>query len=569
MPGPTPAYLAAIQAGLEPTLDMPADTITPASAHMAPPLAVSNRPSEWSPPDPLAGVGQPAQPSGTGVMQGYDPLRDYGPTTREPVSFVRGDAAGPPQAQAAPMPSPPPEDVDPRQVEFRPMGGGGKPAHEDPTRGPKQNAHLLAAFDPPAEAAQNIGLRNAMQANQEEVMYERQAEAAQQRQDAAERVAIRRQQEMQALHADYSDQVAKLGQMHLDQGRWWGNLSTGDKIGNTLAVLLGGFGGAGAAFSRVASQIDQDIEAQKFDYKAQSDQLSGKKTAFGMLMDRYQSEDAATAAARAAALDFTAAKVNGMRASWKGTESANETDAFLGKLASDRENTIAAGFKLIPAQAGGAKYQMAIRGHVAPGLFSEKDAQANFLKYQSDPAVKTDETITKGEVDAGVGLTVARGKAQAEHAGTAKDNSVVLPSGETVVAPGSVEAKELRELSAQDMKIRTLVARAKVLREEGFALNPGNAGELQSLQQQLRTAFSVSAKLGALSKDDIKIADGAVGNLTNPLSLSSAPDRALESYAKMVRNDVVNRVKTYSGGREAAPKATGKLPPSATLHGKK
>jgi hypothetical protein len=137
------------------------------------------------------------------------------------------------------------------------------------------------------------------------------------------------------------------------------------------------------------------------------------------------------------------------------------------------------------------------------------------------------------------------------------------------VAPNEKEAAELRGLAAQDTKVRQLVDRAKQLREEGFRTNPGNMAELKSIQEQLRVSFSVASKLGALSEYEIKMTNGAIGDLTNPYTISSGPERALESFANSVRNEVSSRVKTYGTGVEQAPRATGKMPSTVTIHGKK
>ena len=72
----------------------------------------------------------------------------------------------------------------------------------------------------------------------------------------------------------------------------------------------------------------------------------------------------------------------------------------------------------------------------------------------------------------------------------------------------------------------------------------------------------MAAQLGALSKDDIKIADGAVGDLTG---LGSAPERSLDAYQAKVESSWRNRVKTYANAPAAAQD---KLPSSFTFKGK-
>jgi hypothetical protein len=52
------------------------------------------------------------------------------------------------------------------------------------------------------------------------------------------------------------------------------------------------------------------------------DQVKGQQTAYGLMMDRYRSDEVATAAARTAALDYAASKANAMKAQWAGTAAA-------------------------------------------------------------------------------------------------------------------------------------------------------------------------------------------------------------------------------------------------------
>jgi len=301
----------------------------------------------------------------------------------------------------------------PPVVQYRPVIGG-TPARELHTRGPQQDAHLMASFDPLADAATHADFRNQVMADREELVYEAQAEEALKRQEAAERVAVRRTQELQTLEQDYKSQVSRLGKMHLDDNRWWAKKSTGDKIGTLALVFLGsiaalGGNGQNMAYEAVKKEIDDDLEAQKFDYRAGLEQAKGAQTSFAMAMDRYGQEDAANAVARAAALDFAAAKVGQLAAQWKGAESANNADVLRAQLIAEKERTIAAGFKFIPA-AIGRKYQMSARGQMIPGLVPEAMAQKIAIERGVAPAERIDEERFKGGVQLAVESAKQRGK---------------------------------------------------------------------------------------------------------------------------------------------------------------
>lgn len=483
---------------------------------------------------------------------------------------------------AGPMPAP--QSV-PDDVQYQQVGGGGvTPSHEAYGRGPLQHEALMASFEPEADAASRSDFRNQIVSQIAQDEYENQARDALQQQQAAEKVAAQRAAELRNLEMDYADQTQRLGQMKLDSNRWWADRSTGDKIGSLLLVAIGGFGALGNgghnfALDGIMRDIDADVAAQKFDYDVGLDQAKGAQNAYAMALNRYGSEDAALAQARAAGLTYAAAKANALKAQYGGADSANAADEIRAKLEAERDKTLAAGFKFIPSQVAAPKYQLTIRGQKLPGTFDEKRAQEAVIEHGVKPAERVDEKVVEGGIQSTLQDRKMQGeerlqekKLAAEQAKEGKDLTVKLPSGEVVTAPSQIEAQKLRDLSAQDMKIRDLVSRAKKLRAEGFRANPGNAAALKGLQQQLRTAFSVSAELGALSKDDIKIADGAIGDLADPSitgAIFSRPERQLDEYASRVRNNVSERVKTYSTGAEQAPKATGKMPGSTKYAGSK
>jgi hypothetical protein len=364
-------------------VSLPADTITPHGATMA------------------ATPGQPPP-----AYQAVDP---FAPPTAHGSQYLTPDAFGPTDhayeaskmlakqdapAQAAPQaPSPPP--AQPQgpapDVQFRGLGGGVSPAHEAATRGPVQNQHLMASFDAPMEAAGRMEDRSRWLAEEERNAFELEAGKAMERQATAEKVALQRQAEMERRAIDFEEQVQNLGQMHVDSNRWWASKSTGDKIGTAVLAFLGGLGaldpkgnGRNIVWEHIVKEMDEDVEAQKFDAMVQMKQVEGAQNAYAMALDRYRNEDAAHAAARAAAIDFTMAKVNQLQAQWKGAEAANAADDLRARLAMERERTIAAGLKFIPAQAAPGRYEMVIHGQRAPGTFSEKDAQAAWLKHHAD-----------------------------------------------------------------------------------------------------------------------------------------------------------------------------------------
>lgn len=390
---------------------------------MGNPAAVSPAalPPPAPPPPPPAAQGGPT----IKWLSGAAPLLDIPgqKAPSDPFGLSQPQPAAPPPAQAQPAPSGPvtpvdpslmpPTGVDPNRipeakpappqeapadVQFRQLGGGGVPAHEAAIRGPVQNEHLMASFDPPMEAAQRTEERSRWLAEEERNTYELEAAKAMEREEAAQKVALQRQAQMERLAMDYEDQVQRLGQMHIDSNRWWSSKSTGDKITTGILAFLGGLGaldprgnGRNLAYEAIMRDADMDVEAQKFDAQMQQGQVEGARNTYQMALQRFQSEDAATAAARAGAIDYSLAKLGELQAQWKGVEVANAADDLRARLMMERERTIAAGIQFVPAQAAPGRYVMMVRGQMAPGTFSEKEAQNVFLEHQVKPSEKFDE----------------------------------------------------------------------------------------------------------------------------------------------------------------------------------
>lgn len=524
------------------------------------------------------GAGQPANE--------YPSLAELGgmPPPAPPAAPTAGPpppppVQAPPPAVQASMPAaggaPPVQNEGvgamPPDVQFMPVGGGASPARELYMRGPQQDAALMGSFDAPAEAAGRVDFRNQVMADKLDVEYERQAADALARQEAADRVQARRQAEMQGLMSDYQDQVQKLGQMHLDDNRWWAKKTTGDKIGTILLTALGGIAaldpkgnGRNLAYERVMQEMDNDLAAQRFDAQMQMEQGRGAQNAFAMMLDRYGSEDAAMAASRASAIDFAAAKINQLHAQYGGAESANARDELLAKLDMEKQRTIAAGFKFVPAGLQQKKYKMMIRGQEIPGLVDEKTAQTYAVEHGVKPAETVDQELVKG----GIQSTIQSQKIAAEHAAKGRENAVALPNGETVFAPSSQEATTLRGLSSAVLNAQQLVSEAKAIRSDPTWLtSPTKGKRLKQISAELTLAFKDRGQLGALSGPDMDLARNATADLT---SIMPGVDDQLDSFAKTTSRALQNRVRSIPG---APANASGQLSSAAKAsfqpHGKK
>jgi hypothetical protein len=374
---------AAMKAVPQPTLDMPADTITPGGAQMAPAPAVYNAPAPsaaWAPTDPLAGVAPAAPPPGTGVMQGYDPLTDTAPLNppRDPVSFTRGD----PSAEATP--AGPPGPTDQRPAISLAGGGGAYEAREASRLGPSQWAALADANSAQQGAIGGMAINNAGQAQRDEDVYLQHALDARKREDAAGQVALQREDELRMRASDFDRQARMLSQEKLDPGHFWATRSTPQKVSTFIAIALGGFlsgarGGENLAMNQLNHEVEKDIKAQEVAYNMKRGGLEAAHTAYGMAMQRYQSADAARAFARVSAMDAVAAEIARQQAQGKGTESQNRAMAALAELQMARADQILKGIQYVPGGYREQKYHVANR----LGTYTAKEIDQQFATEES------------------------------------------------------------------------------------------------------------------------------------------------------------------------------------------
>lgn len=509
----------------QPTLDMPADTITPGGAKMAPPPAVYNAPApstSWAPTDPLAGVPQGPGPQapGTGVMQGYDPLRDTAPLNppREPTSFTREDPSAVSGVAGPPAPT------DQRPAISLAGGGGAYGAREVSRLGPTQWKALADSDAFGQQAVGQIAANNAKQAQRDEDVYLQHALDARKREDAAGQVALQREDELRSRAADFDRQARMLSQEKLDPGRFWATRSTPQKVSAFVAIALGGFlsgakGGENLALNQINHEIDKDIKAQEISYGMKRGGLEAAHTAYGMAMQRYQSADAARAFARVSAMDAVAAEIARQQAQGKGTESQNRAIAALKELDGARTEWILKGIQLIPGGYAEPKYRIANR----LGTYTAKEIDQQF-------ATEEGRGFELQKID-----RHAEGELRKEGAKAGKSREAMwVPTSSTgkgYYAPTEKEAVEHRELQASTQEVIDLADRIKTANAKiGYTgrvaasagMPSGDAKKVEADSIALIGALNRMQKFGALDK-------GAQDLLTrmsgNPLAVLGNDDK--------------------------------------------
>jgi len=536
-PAPAPVHVVPANAPAPPPPHLPADNpfaqgasaagIAPPST-VAPNLMLASGASTNAPPIVVPGV-QPAPPK-------PPPTEALGPPN---------PAAG---GAALPAEEPPP----PPAITFQQVSGGGMtPAREAPTRGPIANAALLSGIESERQAVQHQDFRTQLQAEREGLMYEKQAADFAHQQEVAQATLAKRQVELDGLKSDYEQTAARLGEMKLDNNRTWGSMSTFEKIGTVLLLMAAGGGGANnnVVWHALQTNMNEDIEAQKFAYKAGLDQLNASKTAFELAMAKYQNEDAAEAVVRAAQLDVVKSRIAAMSANWKGTDAANHADDLRAKIDVERAKQIETGFKFVPPSLAPKKFTMQINGIDIPGTMTEDKAQSAALEY----GVKHAQTVENELVKGGVAANAERVKAEAAMTKDQRELWIPTGNGRGYLVPSKEEAVKHREGRAANQEVRDGINRMLELRKEmGFTGRVANWGGIPSTDaaritvqsKALIGAINRQQKFGALDVGTQQILDAMQGN---PLAVLNFDEAFLEEI----------RRNTFMGDQRFEQSATG------------
>lgn len=559
-----------VQADGAPVMVLPPETIVPSNVRMTPKEAAQAQAFMTKAPT----YGSGGAPTGTQLFDApTKPKSDFFAVPNPvddaaarglvtiPRTGVSTDFHHDVQPGAEPMLAPPPAPPEQPRFALAPGSGAVMPAHEVERRGPsliraqqEQNAAL-------GQAAHNIEARTEDAAAQEYAMARAQAATAQAREDAALQSNAERQQELQARQADFDASVKQLSQMSLDPDRFWASRSTPQKIGGLISIALGGFlqgahGGPNPGLDIINTAIERDLEAQKFAYQAARDTAQAKQTAYSLALQKYGSSDAATAAARASALDAVEAQLRQQGAVYKGTDAGNRADMMAAQLADQKAQQIAQGIAFVPAAQ-------------APAMFIDRNTGLPYtvaeLKAMAGEDRAQQRAIEMEGLKGNTQLAIEGAKAEAQAGKDIRAEQVQLPNGEVVRARSATQANELAEASQALAETKRLVAQAKEIRSgESFRVpGSGDRARLDQVQKNLLTQYAVLHKLGAISKEDMNLAVGGTADL---FAVGPGPEAALEGLTKTAAANLNQKVGTIP---DASPRAKGEMPASFTAHGGK
>jgi hypothetical protein len=130
----------------------------------------------------------------------------------------------------------------------------------------------------------------------------------------------------------------------IDPNRMWHNMSTGQKVGSALGMILGSFGaisnGKNPAVDVLTQAIDRDIDAQKANYGKRKDVYNAQQGIYAEMRNKFQDERQADAAAKVAALDIAGVQLQKLAAQYKSPMVQAQAFQALGQLEAEKQKAM-------------------------------------------------------------------------------------------------------------------------------------------------------------------------------------------------------------------------------------
>lgn len=503
------------------------------------------------------------------------------PPMPAPAPVPPPEAMAPPPAPApAPAPPPPPAPVAqelaappapapapvPRYVQ---VGRGGvTPSREVSLLGPMQAAGVDRANDATEQAIQSVGRRNEQMALAEYALASEQVARAQGREAAMQTMAAKRDVEMQQRLADFDDSVKTLAAQRVDPDRFWASRGTDQKIGAMVAMALGGFleGFSGGRIKNngmemINRAIDRDIAAQEFAYNAMRESVSGKKTAFAMAMEKYQNEDAARTAARAASLEAAQAQMAQLGALYKGTDAANRAEMAMADLEQRKADQRLKFSQFVQAQSYGPTYFDTRTGMpVTQGHIQARYEKGEDMGYETAQKIMTEQAKAQAEA-------AAKGAPDARKDQRDRESRWVPTSstGKGYFAPTEKEAVDHREAQVATQEIIDLLDRidkdsGSFMERVGRSASPVTTDtekRIKTNSKALLGAINRAEKFGAMDKGTQEILQEMTGNPSsisgNKANIEALRNFALETRRRMERSATGSKPAIVPEGTVGAP----------------
>lgn len=266
---------------------------------------------------------------------------------------------------------------------------------------------------------------------------------------------IQRQQELASKEQERDKAAAEAASLKIDNNRFWGSKSSGEKIGSIAGILLAGIGGGmqgngkNLAIDALNREIDNDINAQKMDIEQQRFKVGEIGNTLTQMRQRFGDARAADAATKLSMYERV-------------------------------QNQIAA------SAAGYEDQNIKARAQEAMGRIEQ---EKNNLKTQFSLA-----------------MAAAQQKSQ-------PDTELFVPG--VGYAFSKTSANDVRDKVAGTRTFTQLMDKLIKLREKNLGILPGDAkAEMQSIAADLALAIKNNDKTGALDKGTIEVVEKIVKDPT-------------------------------------------------------
>lgn len=405
----------------------------------------------------------------------------------------------------------------------------GSAGHEGLAMGKKAQALQSKKNDVVEEAGYKNQLIDIAQAEQEAANWTQKAREQQFAADQAEDEKIRRTAELKAQEEDIARTSAELAKTTIDPERKEKSRGFGERFANGIAAALLGFGsgaaGVDVVMKRIQNENEADIQSQKDQYAAKQMGLKGKETLYEKMLQRYGTEDAATAATRAAGLEQTKLQAQAWAAKAKGPEAQKRFNELYGNIEAHRFEELQRNMKVIGASQGKVAWRMP-NGDMVTGTPDQ------FNAYKMQTGIKDADATRAAGVSVATEQAKGEVKGKDDAAKAAKDERERFvptgPEGQGYYAPTTEEAKKSREQRQSISEMRGTINEIRKLREEmTFGDRAAAAGgvetprikKLKSLGNSLLMSTNKGAGLGALDNGSVKVLEGVLGEIhsANPV----------------------------------------------------
>lgn len=416
------------------------------------------------PVSPSAGV-MPDAGTGSVPVPSTSPTMGMGPSQPEDAAGGMGPVGAPPPSVAAQVAQPSSMPVTPTATQPKPMTPTmlGQPAHTPGSEISKEERQILDAEQEKKDAQQ--GLNDLAEKRTWMTIAQAEGEAEGQRQIAAGMKKRAEDQEkkingevgkLQALQKEKAD-------FKVDPDHVWKEKGVGARIVAIIGQALGAFGASMTGGPNYAQQaiddlINRDILAQKAELEKKGDGIDEQRNTIALM--RQQGFDDAQSEMGAHIVGLQAAKA-----------------------------------KVAASIAADAPEEVRLRGQqIMADMDAQIAAKTMAFKQATTQKISLSDQIRLAQFN----LDQDKDK---------RERMVRMPDGSTAVAPTPKDATDIKTSEQNRLAMSTNIDRLIQITQDNAFWDGKEMDEAERIAEDLYTQFGVMRGLGALSKDDLKLAE--------------------------------------------------------------